>query len=197
MDNPPKVCSATPWEVSFIQSIIARHVASKKRGQQVYVEVGSYMGGSLRTYGGCMPKGSILVAVDQPHNEQIADNLIRVSAAMSADGYDSYTVIGNNHAQEIANQTRDLLEGKKADVLFVDGDHTPEGCEMDLDLYGPLVRPGGLVLMHDCGFSKGSKPLAPANVPIIAGLHDVWERRSAYKRRFIIQDWAGYGGWWT
>jgi hypothetical protein len=35
------------------------------------------------------------------------------------------------------------------DVLVVDGDHHLEGIMQDLRMYGPLVRPGGLILMHD------------------------------------------------
>ena len=35
------------------------------------------------------------------------------------------------------------------DVLFIDGDHSFEGCYADLDNYASLVRPGGLILVHD------------------------------------------------
>lgn len=35
------------------------------------------------------------------------------------------------------------------DVLFVDTDHAYEHTLVELDLYGPRVRPGGLILLHD------------------------------------------------
>lgn len=35
------------------------------------------------------------------------------------------------------------------DVLYIDGNHSYEGCKADLDLYGSLVRPSGIVLVHD------------------------------------------------
>lgn len=35
------------------------------------------------------------------------------------------------------------------DVLAIDGDHTYEGVWADLEMYGPLVKPGGLILLHD------------------------------------------------
>lgn len=35
------------------------------------------------------------------------------------------------------------------DLLLIDGDHTYEGCYSDLMQWAPLVRPGGLVLVHD------------------------------------------------
>ncbi len=36
------------------------------------------------------------------------------------------------------------------DLLFVDGDHTFEGCYKDLELYYPRVKPGGRIIGHDC-----------------------------------------------
>ena len=48
---------------------------------------------------------------------------------------------------------RDWLAGQlgtaRLDVLFIDGDHTREGCLADVADYTPLVRSGGIVLVHD------------------------------------------------
>lgn len=35
------------------------------------------------------------------------------------------------------------------DWLFIDGDHTYEGCRADYENYGPRVRPGGIIAIHD------------------------------------------------
>jgi hypothetical protein len=35
------------------------------------------------------------------------------------------------------------------DVLFIDGDHTYEGCKADIDAWTPYVKPGGTVIFHD------------------------------------------------
>jgi predicted O-methyltransferase YrrM len=35
------------------------------------------------------------------------------------------------------------------DVLFIDGDHSYDAARSDLRVYGPLMRSGGLILMHD------------------------------------------------
>lgn len=35
------------------------------------------------------------------------------------------------------------------DLLHIDGDHSPDGVRSDFELYSPLVRAGGLVLVHD------------------------------------------------
>lgn len=35
------------------------------------------------------------------------------------------------------------------DLVFIDGDHSFEGVQSDWRIYGPTVRVGGLVLLHD------------------------------------------------
>jgi predicted O-methyltransferase YrrM len=35
------------------------------------------------------------------------------------------------------------------DLVFIDGDHTREGCELDWTAWSPFVRPGGFVVFHD------------------------------------------------
>jgi predicted O-methyltransferase YrrM len=36
------------------------------------------------------------------------------------------------------------------DLLFIDGDHSYEGCLADLEKHFPRLAPGGHVLLHDC-----------------------------------------------
>jgi predicted O-methyltransferase YrrM len=56
-------------------------------------------------------------------------------------------------ADSHADSTRTLLErwldGQRLDFLFIDGDHSYEGVKQDFEMYAPLVRPGGLVALHD------------------------------------------------
>lgn len=35
-------------------------------------------------------------------------------------------------------------------VLFIDGDHTYEGCKADIDAWYPHMAEGGVMLFHDC-----------------------------------------------
>jgi predicted O-methyltransferase YrrM len=35
------------------------------------------------------------------------------------------------------------------DFALIDGDHSGEGVRRDFEIYGPLIRPGGLVLFDD------------------------------------------------
>ena len=40
-------------------------------------------------------------------------------------------------------------DGGPCDLVFVDGDHSEEGCREDWELWHPLVAPGGLLALHD------------------------------------------------
>jgi len=41
------------------------------------------------------------------------------------------------------------LKGQRFDALFIDGDHSEEGVAADFEMYGPLVRKGGIIGFHD------------------------------------------------
>jgi cephalosporin hydroxylase len=56
---------------------------------------------------------------------------------------------GDSHDPGTLERVRELVRPGSVDLLFVDGDHTYEGVRADFELYGPLVRPGGLIAFHD------------------------------------------------
>ena len=44
---------------------------------------------------------------------------------------------------------------RPVDLVFVDGDHSVEGCRLDWELWSPHVAPGGAVVFHD---ARGGRP---------------------------------------
>lgn len=62
-------------------------------------------------------------------------------------------IVGSSHDNNILKQATD---NGPYDLLFIDGDHTYEGVKQDFEFYTPLVKPGGLILMHDiCNRNTG------------------------------------------
>lgn len=55
-------------------------------------------------------------------------------------------VKGDSSLDETFDQVKDEAP---FDILFIDGLHTYEGVKRDYELYEPLVKPGGLILIHD------------------------------------------------
>lgn len=56
---------------------------------------------------------------------------------------------GNSHEAVFKQRLATALAGRKADFLFIDGDHTVEGVTADYEDYREFVRPGGLIAFHD------------------------------------------------
>jgi hypothetical protein len=81
------------------------------------------------------------------------------------------------------------LDGKKADVLFIDGDHTYAGVKKDFAMYSPFVKDDGIIIFHDI--------LENANDPDCQ-VDKFWQElvQKKISREFInseSQGWAGIG----
>jgi hypothetical protein len=57
--------------------------------------------------------------------------------------------LGNSHVPTAQWWLQQQLGDRKADFLFIDGDHDPDAVIMDYQMYSPLVRPGGLIAIDD------------------------------------------------
>lgn len=190
--RPPHVCSTTPFEIDRVARIIAGHAE-----RDVYLEIGSFLGGSLWHFGRSMATGAKLIAVDRPmakHRE--GRELKAVSAHLRAEGYEPYVVLGDSHAPVTQKRVRQILDGRPVDVLVLDGDHTIAGVAADLADYETLVQPNGLVLFHDSGLCLGTAKLNELAYQRVQGIHAVM-RDYAHGRHFIlVQQRCGYAVVW-
>ena len=55
----------------------------------------------------------------------------------------------DSHKVATINKLKKTLKGKLIDILFIDGDHTYGGVKKDFEMYGPLVKKGGIIAFHD------------------------------------------------
>jgi predicted O-methyltransferase YrrM len=80
-----------------------------------------------------------------------------------------------------------ILDEKKIDFLFIDGDHTYEGVKKDFKMYSPLVKDGRIIAFHDI-------VSGPQN--LVGGVPQFWQEiKKKYKYLEIVEDWnqRGYG----
>lgn len=75
------------------------------------------------------------------------------------------TLRGSSADPKIYAQAKDLL----FDLVYIDGDHSFEGSRTDIVQYGPLIKPGGFLVMDDAscelpgqGFFKGHASVSKA-----------------------------------
>ena len=52
-----------------------------------------------------------------------------------------------------------IIANEKIDFLFIDGDHSYEGVRKDWEMYGPLVKKGGIVVFHDVQYMAVNPPV--------------------------------------
>ncbi len=129
---PRELIRLDPWEGEYLY--LLAQLAT--RG---IVEIGRFHGGStflLSSANREVPIWSIDVA---PRDDQRLEQLF----AEQGTGHNVELLVGNSHSDSFP-------EIGDFDLLFVDGDHTREGCLADLDAFVPELRPGGHLVVHDC-----------------------------------------------
>lgn len=70
---------------------------------------------------------------------------------------------GNSHDDSTLQMLRSALQGCPLDILYIDGDHTENGCYQDWQMYSPLVADSGIVV-----FDNYAPPKHTTNGVIIA-----------------------------
>lgn len=79
------------------------------------------------------------------------------------------------------------LGGEKLDFLFIDGDHSLLGVQLDYFMYREFVRPGGHIAFHDINES-------PEHIRVGCLVSQFWAQLKGEKREFNShQSWGGIG----
>jgi predicted O-methyltransferase YrrM len=121
------------------------------------LEVGVWRGGTFYLWCRAAAPGGVKLALDWPAPGYFGPGPWALTAA-ELDARDAAmrgwaAGVAVLRADSRLAATRDAvaarLGGEPLDLLVLDGDHSHAGCRRDYALYRPLVRPGGLVLVHD------------------------------------------------
>ena len=143
-DNCPVEVLQGHWEFPALLSIY------KKLSPLRVVEIGSLLGGTLWYWIQNAPKNASIISIDLPlenhdaRRQQQKDSHEFIWKQWADQKSVHLTVIpGSSHDPEIVKQVGPI------DFLFIDGDHSYEGVKKDFCDYGPLVRAGGIIALHD------------------------------------------------
>jgi len=147
---------------------------------ETIVEIGSREGGSIYVLGG-VPSVKRVICIDLPNSlwgwDKSDDNLRIVHQQLTQEGTQAECILLDSHDPHTVKLLKDhFLQDTPIDLLFIDGDHTYEGCLQDYKTYSPLVRPGGIVALHDIA-SPPPKHDPPMGVP------QVWQEISQGMRQ--------------
>ena len=142
-------------EICFLYDI------SRRLGPGNYVELGTYRGGSALCMAVGMKKNNVdahLYCVDLFDQRHIPPRYIygslgwtprmlhqEVTEDLEYYGVADYVTLVNGDTAKTASQFTHL----PFNFLFIDGDHSYEGCKADFEAWSPLVKPGGMIAFHD------------------------------------------------
>lgn len=132
-------------------ALIARLAA----GRRWVVEIGVYEGSSAAVVAAALGPKAVLHLIDpfggnalRPGQRGTAAATRRVVArAAGRDAPELRWHVMESHAA--AQGWTDPV-----DLVFIDGDHTEEGCRLDWDDWHGFVEPGGVVLFHDARLGR-------------------------------------------
>jgi len=105
---------------------------------RVIIEIGVKTGGSLKFWEQILPKGGMLIGID-PENFVLWD--------IARSDRQIHFVQGKSQDPETLKKVTEILNGRRADFIFVDGDH--RRALDDFVLYEPFLREGDGIAFHD------------------------------------------------
>jgi Methyltransferase domain len=124
---------AKPGAFSTLDMAVLIPEVEKLKPGQVYLEIGVNLGKSLSIARMVAKKGVRVLGIDLRENPDVKGaEFLWTSSGFASSHWDD----------------------TKIDVLFIDGDHTYEGCKTDIDGFYPYMAKHGVMLFHDCDRSS-------------------------------------------
>lgn len=74
-------------------------------------------------------------------------------------GDNIHLIEGDSRSPSSERKVVEVLEGELLDLLFIDGDHSYNGCASDFLIYGKYVKEGGYICFHDISNTDHHKKL--------------------------------------
>jgi cephalosporin hydroxylase len=126
------------------------------------IEIGSLYGWTLRHFIHYSQAGSTVLAIDLPVRNFVGPHDWRVEKQeknykeewpkwAKENKTKLYLIPDSSQKQQTLDKTKEIFNSELIDFLFIDGDHTYSGVKKDYEMYGPLVRKGGIIAFHDIG----------------------------------------------
>lgn len=137
------------------------------------LEVGVHQGYSLLNWKKAF-NPSVLVGIEWDIHALDIEMLLRIGAEVArgnSNSFDTYTQVARKY--------------DKFDFLFIDGDHKYEAVKRDFELYAPLVKKGGIIVLHDVALKDNPE----------VEVYKFWQELTESEPNFnlIHENGTGYG----
>lgn len=131
----------------------------KKTNPNTVMEIGTFNGGTLFLFSMIADKNAEIISLDLPYGKfggGYPGWKIPLYKKFARAGQTLKFLRENSHDKMVFEHVKQLLNGKQLDFLFIDGDHTYDGVKKDFEMYSTLVRPGGIIALHDIAVHPAS-----------------------------------------
>lgn len=119
---------------------------------RLVVEIGTARGGMLYCFSQLATADATLVSIDLPGAPNCGGQTETERAVFATFGpltQGFHFIPEDSHLASTRQKLDAILAGRQADLLFIDGDHSYEGCIADFTMYRDIVAPHGLIVFHD------------------------------------------------
>lgn len=116
------------------------------------LEIGTNYGGTLFLLCTLSPPDAKIISVDLPLGQfggGYPRRKIPLYRRFPRGQQQLHLIRADSHSPKTKDRVLRILDGHLLDYLFIDADHTYSGVQRDFEMYGPLVRSGGIVVFHD------------------------------------------------
>lgn len=119
----------------------------RQRRPRTVLEIGTEHGGSFFLFSRVAAPDALLVSVDRASEDLKPWRALCANLRMKRQ---SVSVIdGDSHATSTVEMVNRVLDDRRVDFLFIDGDHSYEGVRQDFENYIGLLNDPGLIAFHD------------------------------------------------
>jgi predicted O-methyltransferase YrrM len=125
-----------------IERLLAR--VSALRATRI-CEIGADLGGTMALFASVAEPTARLLSIDLHYHVVYQ----RCHRCLARSGQHLTCLEADSHRAETLSKVKAWLDNKQFDFLFIDGDHSHQGVAADYEMYGPLVRSGGIIAFHD------------------------------------------------
>jgi predicted O-methyltransferase YrrM len=156
------------------------------------LEIGTSNGGTLFLFSRVAAEDGCIISIDLPLGPYGGGYPAWKSPFYKAFAKKDQTIRlirADSHDPATREKVAAILQANKIDLLFIDGDHSYEGVKIDFEMYEPLVKAGGIIVLHD---------IIPHRQESGCGVDKYWgEIKKNHEHRECIenpdQGWGGLG----
>jgi len=138
----------------FAQWLSAHHISN-------FCEIGTWKGGSFQIWDYLSQPGEH-IAID-PNSQQgiiLTPEQLATRQNLFASLKPVVSMLLMDSQRAATRQAVEhILDGKRLDFLFIDGDHSQHAVHHDYMVYGQFVRRGGVIALHDVNLYPGCRAL--------------------------------------